>query len=86
MIDSSNLFKCSTCPSRLPTAFELLEINGLYNIFHDDSTTFQSHYQSTVLVFTEETSIYLNAFLNNQLSLVDTTMAGCYINAILISK
>lgn len=71
--------------SELPTGIELLEINSLYNIFHDDSSTFQTHYQSVVLVFTKNTSIYLNAFLNNNISLVDTTMTNSFINATLIS-
>lgn len=72
--------------SKLSTGFELLEINGLYNIFYDDPTTFQSHYQSVVLVFTKNTTIYLNAFLNNEPSIVDTTMINSYINAVLISR
>lgn len=72
--------------SKLSSRFELLEINGLYNIFYDDPTTFQSHYQSVVLVFTENTTIYLNAFLNNEPSLVDTTMINSYINAVLLSR
>jgi hypothetical protein len=72
--------------SKSPTGFELLEINGLYNIFYEDSTTFQSHYQCVVLVFKKNTTIYLNAFINNETSFVDTTMVGSYINATLISQ
>jgi hypothetical protein len=72
--------------SKSPTGLELLEINGLYNIFFEDPTTFQSHYQSVVLVFKKNTTIYLNAFLNNETSVVDTVMINSYIHATLISQ
>ena len=72
--------------SKSPTGLELLEINGLYNIFYEDPTTFQSHYQSVVLVFKKNTTIYLNAFLNNEISVVDTAMINSYISGTLISR
>lgn len=77
--------------SKLSLGFDVLEVNGLYNIFYNDPTTFQSYYQNIVLVFTRSTSLFLNASLNNHSisnidsTMVDTTMRNSYINATLIS-
>ena len=79
--------------SKSSIGFDVLEVNGLYNIFYNDPTTFQSYYHNIVLVFTCNTSIFLNALLNNNSfhdvtehsSIVDTTMINSYINATLIS-
>jgi hypothetical protein len=77
--------------SKISSEFDVLEVNGLYNIFYNDPTTFQSYYHNIVLVLTCNTTLFLNGLLNNNSfpnnnsTIVDTTMTNSYINATLIS-